>query len=292
MKTSLFGHQRIDGVVPGIRGQRSFPTQAIEHADPFVLLDHIGPQVMPRDFKVDGAPHPHRGFETITFMFSGNLHHKDNLHSKEQGGDVVLSTGGVQRMNAGSGISHGGDMWGDENSGEFHEIQLWVNSPKAQKMSTPSIHNASSEDIPVISKEGIALRIIAGEQVDADGKRVQGPIKTFANISAFHGQALAADEIEIQIPQDHDRILLYVLKGSVSFDGQKVVAYQTLLLQDDEKEDDKSSASIKLSNIRGEFLLLTGQSLNEPVVMGGPFVMNSQAEIDQAYVDYKAGYFD
>lgn len=284
MKTSLFGHQRIDGVVPGIRGQRSFPTQAIEHADPFVLLDHIGPQVMPADFKVDGAPHPHRGFETITFMFAGNLHHKDNLHSKDQGGDIVLSSGGVQRMNAGSGISHGGDMWGDESSGEFHEIQLWVNSPKAQKMSAPTIDNIKAEDIPSISKGGIHLRVIAGEQTDAAGKLVQGPIKTFANISAFHGQAAKEGEIEIQIPLGHDRILLYVLKGSVNLEGQKAVAYQSLVLKD-------AGERIKLSNVSGEFLLLTGQSLNEPMVMGGPFVMNSQAEIDQAYADYQAGHF-
>ena len=282
MNTSLFGHQRIDGVVPGIRGQRSFPTQAITNADPFVLLDHIGPQVMPADFKVDGAPHPHRGFETITFMFAGNLHHKDNL-----GGDTVLSTGGVQRMNAGSGISHGGDMWGDESSGEFHEIQLWVNSPKAQKMSAPSIDNVKAEDIPSINKDGVNLRIIAGEQVDADGKRVQGPIKTFASISAFHGQSTihSEGEIEIQIPQDHDRVLLYVLKGSVQLKGQKTVAYQSLVLKE-------AGGRIKLSKVCGEFLLLTGQSLNEPVVMGGPFVMNSQAEIEQAYADHRDGYFD
>ena len=279
MKTSLFGHQRIDGVVPGIRGQRSFPTQAIEHADPFVLLDHIGPQVMPADFKVEGAPHPHRGFETITFMFAGNLHHKDNL-----GGDIVLSSGGVQRMNAGSGISHGGDMWGDESSGEFHEIQLWVNSPKAQKMSVPTIDNIKAEDIPVIRKGGIHLRVIAGEQADAAGKLVQGPVKTFANISAFHGQAAKEGEIEIQIPQGHDRVLLYVLKGSVHLEGQKVVAYQSLVLKE-------AGERIKLTDVCGEFLLLTGQSLNEPMVMGGPFVMNSQAEIDQAYADYQAGHF-
>ncbi|MBL4799916.1 MAG: pirin family protein [Oleispira sp.] len=279
MKTSLFGHQRIDGVVPGIRGQRSFPTQAIAHADPFVLLDHIGPQVMPADFKVEGAPHPHRGFETITFMFAGNLHHKDNL-----GGDIVLSSGGVQRMNAGSGISHGGDMWGDESSGEFHEIQLWVNSPKAQKMSAPTIDNIKAEDIPSISKGGIHLRVIAGEQTDAEGKLVQGPIKTFANISAFHGQAAKEGEIEIQIPLAHDRILLYVLKGSVNLEGQKAVAYQSLVLKE-------AGERIKLSDVSGEFLLLTGQSLNEPMVMGGPFVMNSQAEIDQAYADYQAGHF-
>jgi len=285
MKTSLFGHQRIDGVVLGIRGQRSFPTQAIENADPFVLLDHIGPQIMPADFKVDGAPHPHRGFETITFMFAGNLHHKDNL-----GGNIVLSTGGVQRMNAGRGISHGGDMWGDGSSGEFHEIQLWVNSPAAQKMSAPSIDNVKAEDIPSIRKEGIVLRIIAGEHMNTNGKLVQGPIKTFADISAFHGQSTSRTEgeIEIQIPQGHDRILLYVLKGSVQYGEKKVTAYQTLALNKELKE---SCESIQLSEIRGEFLLLTGKSLNEPVVMGGPFVMNSQAEIDQAYADYQAGHF-
>ncbi len=105
-------HQRIDGVVPGVRGQRVFPTQALTHVDPFVLLDHIGPQKVVADYKVDGHMHPHRGFETITFMFAGNLHHKDNF-----GHRVLLSSGGVQQMNAGRGISHGGDMWGDETSG-------------------------------------------------------------------------------------------------------------------------------------------------------------------------------
>ena len=124
----------IDGLIPGIRGQRAFPTSLFKQSDPFVLLDHIGPQKVGADYFLDGSghDHPHRGFETITFMFEGRMDHRDSL-----GNRLTLESGGVQRMNAGSGIIHGGDMASDPATGRFHEVQLWVNNPASEKMSGP-----------------------------------------------------------------------------------------------------------------------------------------------------------
>jgi len=283
--------ENIDGVVPEVRGQRAFPSKQLAHCDPFVLLDHIGPQKMPDNFHVEGHLHPHRGFETITFMFEGNLHHQDNF-----GPRVLLSSGGVQKMNAGRGISHGGDMWADEKSQHFHEIQLWVNSPANQKMSEPEINNFKSEDIPIIEGQDLSLRIIAGNQQDNQGKDIQGPVKTFANIASFHGishnqlNEFQPVKVTIDINPLHNKVVIYPLKGSleVMLNGEKeaLKAFETLIIESE------GLNKIQLSQINGEFLFLSGQALNEPVVMGGPFVMKSQEEIKQVNNDYINGYFD
>ncbi len=283
--------ENIDDVVPNVRGQRAFPSKQLAHCDPFVLLDHIGPQKMPDNFFVQGHMHPHRGFETITFMFEGNLHHQDNF-----GPRVSLSTGGVQKMNAGSGISHGGDMWGDEKTKRFHEVQLWVNSPAKHKMSQPEVNNFKNEDIPVIEKQGVKLRIIAGSQPNSEGKVIQGPVKTFANIASIHGichTQMHGEQnvpLTLYIPEKHDKVVIYLLKGQLEVmlndEPQSIAAFESLVINTQELSE------LSLTNMKGEFLFLSGQSLDEPVVMGGPFVMNNQAEIRQANNDYINGYFD
>ena len=130
----IYGSKNIDGLIPGIKGQRAFPTLNFRATDPFVMLDHIGPEVVGSDWFLDGKghDHPHRGFETLTFMFEGSMQHRDSL-----GNRIELTSGSVQRMNAGSGIIHGGDMASDSITHRFHEMQLWVNNPKDEKMSLP-----------------------------------------------------------------------------------------------------------------------------------------------------------
>ncbi len=299
LKWQKISHESIDGVVPGIRGQRAFPTRQVNYADPFVLLDHIGPQIMPDDYYMDGHMHPHRGFETITIMLAGNLLHKDNFNRRSR-----LTTGGVQLMNAGRGISHGGDMWADESSGEFHEVQLWVNSPASEKMSEPTVKNFDASQIPVIEKNDLNLRIIAGTQQDQNGLIHTGPVNTFANICVFHGLTLPENKHlqgstqqlnTIEINPGHDRILIYVLKGSmnVQFSGgsEALATYETLLIENT-SEDEVNLSELTISHVTGEFLILSGQSLNQAMVMGGPFVMNTLEQIKQANIDNANGYFD
>ena len=281
MTSQIINPIAINDVVPGANGQRVFPSPTLRHADPFVLLDHIGPQKMPKDFYLDGQMHPHRGFETITFMFAGNLHHKDN-----QGGDVLLTTGGVQQMNAGSGLSHGGGMWADEANQQFDELQLWVNSPAINKSSDPSVHNFSNDHIPTIYNDELNLRIIAGEQADNSGNLLTGPVKTFANISAYHCiSKQVKGSIEIQLNPEHDRVLVYSLNGKVTVQGNRLTNHQSVYFTD-------TPGEFEITEIEGDFLFLSGLSINEPIVMGGPFVMNSQQEIEQAYKDLAAGYFN
>lgn len=295
VKWRKLGNESINDVVPGARGQRAFPTQQINYADPFVLLDHIGPQKMPDDYYMDGHMHPHRGFETITIMLAGNLLHKDNFN-----GRALLTTGGVQQMNAGRGISHGGDIWADETTGELNEVQLWVNSPAAEKMSEPFVNNFSASDIPLIEKEHIKLRIIAGTQQDQSGDMIKGPVNTFVNICVFHGlESSSVNLSTININPGHDRILIYLLKGSLdvhfsdkgSDRSESLSEHESLLIEHTSLQAENLN-QLSIGNVTGEFLFLSGQSINQDMVMGGPFVMNTMEQIKQANIDYANGYFD
>lgn len=278
----IIDHQRIDGVIPNARGQRPFPTAALANFDPFVMLDHIGPSTMPTGWKLDGGSdetphlHPHRGFETITFMFAGNLHHRDSQFSERP----LLTNGSVQQMNAGSGIRHGGDMWADESQ-QFHEIQLWVNNPAKHKMSTPSVFNVEDQDIPSIIQKSTTgealLRVIAGTL-----NTITGPIKTFANIRIIHAKTSGIAQIkwsQSQFESKHNRTLLYLLSGSATVQGMPLKQFQSVIF-----EEPLTELDINIFD-NGEFLLLSGESINEPIVYGGPFIMNSSEEIKQAYQD-------
>jgi len=284
----IIDHQRIDGVIPNARGQRPFPTTSLSHFDPFVMLDHIGPATMPSGWKLDGGTdnrphlHPHRGFETITFMFEGNMRHRDSKFTERP----LLTNGSVQQMNAGSGIRHGGDMWADDNQ-QFNEIQLWVNSPAKYKMSEPSVHNVGDNEISAIikkSKNGAAnLRIVAGTLND-----ITGPIKTFANIRVIHGKVTNSHDIKLsksQLENTHNRTMLYILSGSATIQGTRVNQFQGAAF-----EEPLSELSFIMDD-GGEFLLMSGQSIDEPIVYGGPFIMNTADEIEQAYQDASQGIF-
>ncbi len=277
----VHGYTRIDGVVPGIKGQRAFPTVELRTLDPFVMLDHIGPEKLSKNFKVDGELHPHRGFETITFMLEGNMAHIDSIGTR-----AFLGSGSVQVMNAGKGISHGGDMSADKTSSRFHEVQLWVNSPAKFKMSEPEVNTFRPEDIPVKqftnSTDGIMqIRVIAGKAFDE-----VGPAKTFADISALHIEASGRHNLVLPIPESHSSALLYVLEGeSVTIGDNNIAPFNTAVF-------DRGLGSVEVAIENAQLLLLTGKPIGEPVVMSGPFVMNSQQEIDQAMLDYSQGLFD
>ncbi|PWJ44171.1 pirin family protein [Sediminitomix flava] len=271
---SITTHSKIDGVVPGVKGQRAFPTHSLRNTDPFIMLDHIGPQKLSKDYFMDGHAHPHRGFETITFMFEGVMEHIDSL-----GNSATLKSGSVQRMNAGKGIIHGGDM-SVADSQIFHEIQLWVNLPSSQKLSEPNIHNVHDHQIPVIEKGKVKIRIVSGKQ-----QNIIGPIKTVHPINAFH---IISNEDRIlsisDLPSTHNTYL-YLMKGQISINDQILESYNTISFN---KDGDQIEFEVKEGS---ELLILSGEPINEPVAMGGPFVMNTNEEIEQAYADYRDGKF-
>ena len=268
-------HARIDGVVPGLRGQRAFPIPQLRTFDPFVMLDHIGPQMVGADYFVDGAnsAHPHRGFETITFMFEGVMQHVDSM-----GNRATLHSASVQRMNAGRGIQHGGDFAADPISGRFHEVQLWVNLPAAHKWSEPEIQNVAAQHIPVVQQGSAKLRVIAGELLNQ-----KGPITTTANIAVVHLASATRQTVRIPGIPKHYNALAYVLEGRAQAGATMVPAFHSAVFHND--------GDAIVLELEGEVLLIAGQPIGEPVVMGGPFVMNTTEEIDQAYLDFKAGKF-
>jgi len=271
----VVGHSRIDGVVPGVRGQRALPTHELRPVDPFVMLDHIGPETVGSDFHVDGHPHPHRGFETLTMLFEGRMDHVDSL-----GNQVALVSGSTQNMVAGRGIQHGGDMAADPATGRFHEVQLWVNMPAARKMIEPSIDNMHGAATPVVDRGHYRLRVLTGSMSGASSSLATTQPTAVGRLETSGPGPVVVTGIE-----SHWNAIVYVLEGSVNIEGSRVDQFQTAVFAND-------GDSIELdSNGGADVLILAGLPIGEPVAMGGPFVMNTQAEIAQAERDFAAGLF-
>ncbi|KXX71947.1 pirin family protein [Flammeovirga sp. SJP92] len=274
---SVQGYANIDGLIPGVRGQRAFPTNAMRTTDPFLMLDHIGPEFVGKDFVLngDGHDHPHRGFETITFMLEGRMNHRDSL-----GNRAILKSGGVQLMNAGSGIIHGGDMFSDPNTGRFHEVQLWINNPKNEKLSAPGIQNLSTNEIPVLEQGKSTLRIITGTLNEIEGK-----ISTKSKTQIAHWIGQPNSHMLITGLKEGYHFMVYVLEGKVKINGETLFEFQTATLSEEGNQ-------LAIETEKGaQVLILGGLPLQEPVVYGGPFVMSSQNEITQANIDYQKGLF-
>lgn len=270
---AITGHQRIDDVVPGIRGQRAFPTRERGVLDPFVLLDHIGPERLADDFYVDGVMHPHRGFETLTMMFEGVMYHVDSTGFRE-----TLPTGATQNMNAGSGIQHGGDMAADPESHVFHEVQLWVTTPADAKMDPPAINTAHPGDKPILDRGHYEVEVITGTVDDQTSPLTTQQPTRVLRATTTNGGTIVIDEID-----DNWNVFVYVLAGSASVDGRQVPQFSAVNF-------DRDGTSIEFdAGPNSDILVLTGQPTNEPIVMGGPWVMNTQAELAQADADFEAG---
>lgn len=273
----IYTHSDISGLIPGVKGQRAFPTIQFKNSDPYLMLDHIGPQKVGTDWYLDGTghDHPHRGFETLTFMFEGMLEHRDSL-----GNRTKLSSGSVQRMNAGSGIIHGGDMASDKRTERFHEMQLWINNPQKHKLSSPEVHNVSTEDIPEVEQNGVKLRVFSGRL-----NHIKGPIHTMATTQIGHVMSDQSGEIIIESFSEQTKVMIYVLEGELTVDCNLLNSYELAHLTEEGQK-----VKIQIGE-RSQALVLAGIPLNEPVAFGGPFVMNTQEEIDQANIDFQKGKF-
>ncbi len=273
----VFDGTDITGLVPGVKGQRAFPTSEAPSPDPFLLLDHIGPQHLGTRWQLDGRghDHPHRGFETLTFMFEGKMDHRDSL-----GNQVELRNGSIQKMNAGAGIIHGGDMHADPETGIFHEIQLWVNNPRNLKLSRPEIVNVSQENVPVIESNGVKTRVVAGKL-----NGLQGAFSTLAPTQIAHISSVAGGAVTLSNFQNDADVHVYVMEGLLSIGGTDVQAFRMAQLS-----ASGSHFVVDLS-AGSQALILAGVPLKQSVVFGGPFVMSSRQEIDKAYVDFQDGAF-
>ena len=264
----------------GFLVHRSFPTNALMQLDPFLLLDEMGPKEYgPGEAK--GAPdHPHRGFETVTYMLEGSFEHRDST-----GNAGRLEPGDVQWMTAGSGIIHSEMPAADlaRKGGVLHGFQLWVNLPKRDKMAEPRYQDVRAGDIPSAEKDGVAVRVIAGEAL---GKKAL--VDTRTPIVYLHFVLKPGARVEQKMPREYNAFA-YVVKGEGEFADKKAERGQVAMFERD--GDSVSIAAPQGASSDLSVLLIGGVPLGEPVARYGPFVMNTQEEIYQAIEDYRAGRF-
>jgi redox-sensitive bicupin YhaK (pirin superfamily) len=247
---------------------------------PFLLLDHAGPQTFPPTSAKRGVgTHPHRGFETVTIVYEGEVAHRDST-----GAGGIIGPGDVQWMTAASGILHE-EFHSDafaRRGGPLEMVQLWVNLPAKDKMSAPGYQTLLSRDIPTAALPGGAgdVRVIAGDYDSA-----HGPARTFTPIDVWDIRLKASKQVTLPAHPGHT-LALVVLHGTVHINEQEIVRSGQLVHL--ERAGDTVSLE---ANGDVTLLWLSGQPIDEPVVGHGPFVMNTAAEIEQAFADFRSGTF-
>lgn len=271
------GHWVGDGFP--VRSLFSYGSGQTFRVSPFLLLDYAGPAIFDRADQLRGVgEHPHRGFETVTLVYQGEVAHRDST-----GESGVIGPGDVQWMTAGSGILH--EEFHSErftqSGGVLEMVQLWVNLPAEHKMTRPKYQAILNQDVPEIKLPNNAgtARVIAGNFGD-----VTGPAYTFSPMSVLDIR-LYPGPSRINVPAGWNTLLV-VLRGKVRINGDRFAEEAQLVVLDRAGDylDIEASDDVKL-------LLLTGEPIDEPVVGYGPFVMNTQNEIHQAMADYRSGKF-
>jgi quercetin 2,3-dioxygenase len=266
----------------GFLVRRPFPKSSFSYFDPFLLLDELGP-VNLKPGQAKGAPdHPHRGFETVTYLLDGRLEHKDS-----QGHTGVLNPGDVQWMTAGAGVVHS-EMPESEftkTGGRLHGIQLWVNLPQRDKMMAPRYQEIAADRIPVAQTAdgSVKVRAIAGEALGA-----KAAIETRTPIIYLHFTLQPGASVGQRIPPEYNAFA-YVLDGTGLFGSERETGNDGQMVIFAPDGDEVVIANAATARQPLDLLLLAGVPLNEPVVRYGPFVMNDAAEIGQAIEDYQQG---
>lgn len=260
--------------------RRPVPGPGVEQVDPFLFLNHHGPQTYrPGNAGLPFGPHPHRGFETVTFILAGSLAHHDS-----GGHQSVIEAGGVQWMTAGSGLIHAevSPPSFKQQGGPLEILQLWVNLPARLKMAKPAYTGVQAEEIPAISLASGkgTLELVSGT---LDGQT--GPIQSLTGVFMSTVRLASGAAVELPAPQGRS-VFLYVVGGTIDVAGTQVDQWHLVTLHDD--------GDILAIEARTDVILLFGHAdpIGEPVVARGPFVMNSHQEISEAIRDYQAGKFN
>ena len=257
---------------------RPFPTARLDQIDPFLLLDRMGP-VTHGPGEAKGAPdHPHRGFETVTYVLDGAIEHQDS-----QGNRGRIGPGDVQWMTAGAGVIHS-EMPSDDirrDGGRLHGFQLWVNLPRRDKMMTPRYQELRAAEIPTgKSDDGkVTVTVIAGESLGA-----RASIDTRTPIMVLHVRLAAGARLAQAVPETYNAFA-FVISGEATFGGRAARENDAVIFERDGDTVDVGTGG------GAELLLIGGVPLNEPVARYGPFVMNTPGEIRQAMLDYQSGRF-
>lgn len=269
------GQATTDGA--GVELVRVIGQPALMDLDPFLLLDTFRSDD-PDDYIAGFPPHPHRGFETVTYLLNGRMRHKDNA-----GNEGVIEPGGIQWMTAGKGIVHS-EMPEQEN-GMLEGFQLWINLPAKSKMTLPAYQEHGQDQIPVESRGETQIRVVSGKT----SQDTIGPISQPLTEPLYLDVSLPANtRFSESLPDTHNAFV-YVINGEINIDDEQGKAVSVgrdqlaVLTHGDSVE--------LLSQADTRFLLVAGKPLNEPVARGGPFVMNTDSEIQQAFRDYRSGNF-
>lgn len=253
--------------------RQAFPLNGLDQIDPFILLHHFDFNKGPGEHDFNVPPHPHRGFSPITFIYEGAVQHTDSL-----GNDAVISDNEVQWINAARGIIHSEKVGKEfaEKGGRFQGIQLWINTPKAHKMDAPEYQPITKNEMVLIKKEGVELRLVSGS---FEGKK--GPARSSVFTAMLRMKAGA--DYTLELPASNN-VSFYILEGDLRVNETRFASqHQLLIFQNTE-------GKIKLeANSEAKLLLMAADPLNEPLVTHGPFVMNSQTEILEAMRDYQQG---
>jgi redox-sensitive bicupin YhaK (pirin superfamily) len=256
--------------------RRPVPSPQINNIGAFLFLNHHGPQTYaPGNRGLPFGPHPHRGFETVTFILEGDLAHRDS-----GGHESVIHAGGVQWMTAGSGLVH--EEVSPEafkrTGGPMEILQLWVNLPSQLKMTAPRYTGVQKNQIPTIEAEGVTLNLISGEWLG-----MEGPITSLTGVFMTTLDMKAGGRIVFDGLTGRD-VFCYVVRGDVAVNGADVSHFNLVEFCEGDLVD--------IEAVKDSVLLFGHAApINEPIVAHGPFVMNTVAEIHQAYADYQAGKF-
>jgi redox-sensitive bicupin YhaK (pirin superfamily) len=260
-----------------------FPSNGLEaEVNPFLMLDYAGPNEFKPSGKTPGVgQHPHRGFETVTIAYQGSVEHRDSA-----GNSGVIYPGDVQWMTAASGVVHE-EMHEKEfaqKGGVFEMVQLWVNLPKAEKMSKPRYQAITKQQIPVVEfQTGGHARVIAGEW-----NGTKGAAHTVTPINVFDMVLKAGEKVEIPLPEGHNAAVV-LRKGDVSVGGPQSGPHSLMGEARIATLSESGSGVVIEAKEDSTLLVLSGEPIAEPVASYGPFVMNTREELVQAMEDYKAG---
>lgn len=273
------GRPTSDGA--GVKLTRVLTQDLQQRLDPFLMLDNFGSDD-PKDYGAGFPDHPHRGFETVTYMIRGRMRHKDSA-----GNEGLLSNGGVQWMTAGRGVIH--SEMPEQEEGVMEGFQLWLNLPAKNKMCPPWYRDIQSPSIPEFQNaSGARVRVIAGAASD-DGQSVVGAMQRedtepiYLDITLPPGASLNQP-----LPAGHNAFV-YVYRQSALVGGAEIPNMRMAILRNDPDADGVSLSAPASNSADARLLLIAGRPLREPIAQHGPFVMNTRAELMQAVQDYNAG---
>ena len=272
----ITGQETSDGA--GVELVRVIGQPALMDLDPFLLLDAFRSD-NPDDYIAGFPPHPHRGFETVTYLLNGRMRHKDNA-----GNEGVIEPGGIQWMTAGKGIVH--SEMPEQQDGMLEGFQLWINLPGSHKMTAPTYQEHDAAHIPSESRNGTVIKVISGKTSQGS----EGPVSQPLTDPLYLDVSLQPDtDFQEDITIGHNAFI-YVIDGEVKLEGAE--ATRLSLVRDQLAVLSQGDTVVLRSGDQAtRFLLVAGKPLNEPVARGGPFVMNTDAEIRQAFSDYQRGNF-